>query len=74
MSDEADLAFYETERLISNGLASARNKTTLPYTGRCYNCDEHIPSPAVFCMNEDGKSDSECREDYEYRLRIERGK
>lgn len=59
MSDEADVANEEMELT----LASARSKRvpSLPAIGQCYNCEEPL-KVGVFC-------DSDCRDDYERRVR-----
>ncbi|HFW4798944.1 TPA: hypothetical protein ACIBS5_004429 [Salmonella enterica subsp. diarizonae serovar 60-67:z35:-] len=61
MADEADIA-SEIERIRTEAAISGRERHTLPVTGHCYNCDEHI-SAGLFC-------DADCRDDYEKRERF----
>ena len=59
MSDIIDL-IQEQEEIIKQSLISNTRKTSLPYTGFCYNCNE--PTEHMFC-------DCDCRYDYEARER-----
>ena len=37
--------------------------TLMPYTGKCYNCEEEVEAPACFCG-------PECQEDFEKRATV----
>ena len=59
MSDEADMSQAAEEMILA--AARLRRRPTLPFCGRCYNCDEPLER-GLFC-------DQDCRSDYERRTR-----
>lgn len=57
-----DLASELEQKHTEAAIAAVRSKAgapTMPYNGVCYYCEEHVPSPRVFC-------DAQCRDDWEY--------
>ena len=62
MSDEADLGNEQMELTLA--AARLRRIPTLPFIGKCYNCEEDLKM-GTFC-------DTDCREDYEKRTRHKR--
>lgn len=57
MTDIADNADAAIEKQLEVSLGQIRQEKPLPYTGRCYNCDEAIEAPLRWC-------DGDCRDDY----------
>lgn len=57
--DIIDNADEMMEQLHSARIAEIRStRSGLIATGRCYNCEEHVPAGQTFC-------DADCRDDYE---------
>jgi hypothetical protein len=53
----SDLNDLENEQLVNQARAKAMIKK-FPYNGHCYNCEDPLEEPKVFC-------DSLCRDEYE---------
>lgn len=62
MADEADIAQQTTEQLLELQLKRRIVDRREP-TGYCFNCDEKLPHPKVYC-------DADCRDDFENRERL----
>lgn len=65
MADFGDIAsdisdIHLQESLFLQAKRAERERKMMPFTGKCYNCDETIGSQAHFC-------DTHCREDWTLR-------
>lgn len=60
MADIIDKANERANEIFEEQLYDSRKPEGPVATGRCHNCDEHIPYPNRWC-------DSDCRDDWEAR-------
>lgn len=61
MSDVIDQACEAEEWFRSQALDEIQAADRMPFTGRCYNCEEPL-TVGCFC-------DTDCRDDYEKRIK-----
>jgi hypothetical protein len=60
--DLSDRATAREEEILQDSLSAVARRPKMPFTGRCYNCDEVIERGS-FC-------DADCRDDFEHRQRL----
>ena len=65
MADEADMTADRDELEAPMRLAASRKPVGPPPTGKCHWCDEPVGVGMRYC-------DSECRDDHERMLRVNR--
>ena len=62
--DESDQATEVEMRDTQLAIEHARRSVVIPFTGKCYNCDEQLETPYRWC-------NGDCRDDWEKRVKTQ---